>query len=416
MARILIVDDSLVQRKILRKFVVSLGHTVVGEAASGSQAFVEYTKLKPDLVTMDLTMDGDDGAEAIDKIIAEFPEARIIVVSARQESEVILDALERGARHFLIKPISEEKVKSVVDSVLHQPFDRKRHIEFIRSQKETGKAIGEGGNGAAEFVKQQAARILIVDDSAVARKILREIVTALGHEVVGEAASGSQAFIEYTRLKPDVVTMDLTMQGLGGAEATSKIIAAYPNARIIVVSAMEERRAVIDALERGARHFIIKPISKEQIAAVLHNVLQQVFDPQKHMERIRKLRMAEEMSSLVNDDMSQCVPPYVISAQGGNLVHVVMNETITLTSFQSFLMEIEEHLTDTSRVLFDFGSISRMNQELLVQLDKLVVDITTKSGMVRSISNNKEFVDSIARAGMENTASNLAGTLRYSEL
>ena len=111
MARILIVDDSLVQRKILRKFVVSLGHTVVGEAASGSQAFVEYTKLKPDLVTMDLTMDGDDGAEAIDKIIAEFPEARIIVVSARQESEVILDALERGARHFLIKPISEEKVK-----------------------------------------------------------------------------------------------------------------------------------------------------------------------------------------------------------------------------------------------------------------------------------------------------------------
>lgn len=415
MARILIVDDSLVQRKILRKFVLSLGHAVVGEAVNGSQAFVEYTKLNPDLVTMDLTMDGDDGAEAIDNIIAAFPEARIIVISARRESQVILDALERGARHFLIKPISEEKVKAVVNSVLHQSFDSKRHIELVRIQKETGKANIESSNYSTECDKQRAARMLIVDDSAVARKILREIVTALGHVVVGEAASGSQAFIEYTKLKPDVVTMDLTMQGLGGAEATSKIVAAYPKARIIVISAMEERRAVIDALERGARHFIIKPISQDKVAAVLSNVLQQAFDPQKHMERIRKMRIAEELSSSVNNGMSKCIPPYAISVQGENLVHVVINETITLTSFQSFLVEIEEHLTDTSRVLFDFGSISRLSQELLVKLDKLIMNIITKSGMARSISNNKGFVDSIAQAKMENTVTALADTLRYFE-
>lgn len=270
MARILIVDDSLVQRKILRKIVLSMGHTVVGEAANGIQAFEAYTRLKPDLVTMDLTMDGHDGAEAIVNIIAEFPEAQIIVVSARRESQVILDALERGARHFLIKPISEEKVKDVVNSVLQQSSDRKSHIELRCIQQETGESIVESRSGSTEGVKQRVARVLIVDDSAVARKILREIVTGLGHVVVGEAASGSQAFVEYTKLKPDVVTMDLTMQGLGGAEATSKIIATYPKARIIVISAMEELQVVIDALERGARHFIIKPISQDKVAAVLN--------------------------------------------------------------------------------------------------------------------------------------------------
>ena len=141
------------------------------------------------------------------------------------------------------------------------------------------------------------ARILIADDSAVARKSLRETVTALGHLVVGEVVSGSQAFVEYTKLKPDVVTMDLTMQGLGGAEATSKILATYPKARIIVISAMEERRVIIDALERGARHFIIKPISHDKVAAVLNNVLQQEFDRQKHMECVRKMRRSNDPPS-----------------------------------------------------------------------------------------------------------------------
>lgn len=415
MARILIVDDSFVQRKILGKIVLSLGHTVVGEAANGIQAFEAYTKLNPDLVTMDLTMDGSDGAEAIVNIIATFPEARIIVVSARRESQVILDALERGARHFLIKPVSEEKVKAVVDSVLQQSFDKKRHIELIRIQKEADESSVESCNYSIEGVKQRAARVLIVDDSAVARKILREIVTELGHVVVGEAANGSQAFVEYTMLKPDVVTMDLTMQGLGGAEAISKIITAYPKARIIVISAMEERRAVIDVLERGARHFIIKPITQEKVAAVLKNVLKQEFDLQRHMERIRKMRISEELSSSVDNGMNKCIPPYAISVQGENLVHVVMNKTLTMTSFQSFLLEIEEYVTDTSRVLFDFGSISSLDQELLVKLDMLITNIRTKTGMVRSISNNKTFVDSIAQAKKENTFTILADTLRYFE-
>ncbi len=257
------------------------------------------------------------------------------------------------------------------------------------------------------------ARILIADDSAVARKSLRETVTALGHLVVGEVVSGSQAFVEYTKLKPDVVTMDLTMQGLGGAEATSKILATYPKARIIVISAMEERRVIIDALERGARHFIIKPISHDKVAAVLNNVLQQEFDRQKHMECVRKMRRSNDPPSGGENGVNNYTPPYIINVQNKNLVHVVINQSLTLTSFQSLLLELEEHLTDTPRVLFDFGTIARLDRELIVKMDLLILNIENNSGVVKAISYNKNFADFVVQAKIENTSNLLADTLRY---
>ena len=257
------------------------------------------------------------------------------------------------------------------------------------------------------------ARVLIADDSAVARKILREIVTSLGHIVVGEVPNGSQAFVEYAKLKPDVVTMDLTMQGMGGAQATSKIISTYPEARIIVISAMEERRVVIDALERGARHFIIKPISKEKVAAVLNNVLQQDVDLKKHIERVRKMKCLDDQSSAVGSVADNYLPPYFISVKDGNLVHININQNITLISCQSLALELEEHLIGKPRVIFDFGTMLTLDQELLVKLNQLILAIENNSGIVKAISNNKKFVDSIPNIQIGNTANLLGDVLRY---
>ena len=257
------------------------------------------------------------------------------------------------------------------------------------------------------------ARVLIADDSAVARKILRDIVTSLGHVVVGEVTNGSQAFVEYAKLKPDVVTMDLTMQGLDGAQATSKITATYPDAKIIVISAMEERRVVIDALARGARHFIIKPISKEKVATVLNNVLQQEVDLKKHLERVRKMKGSDDPSSTVGSVANGYLSPYVINAQGGNFVHVVINRSITLISYQSLVLELEEHLIGKPRVLFDFGTILTLDEALLVKLNELVLAIENNSGIVKAISNNKKFVESMANIQIGNTANSLGDVLRY---
>lgn len=398
MARILIVDDSAVARKALENMIYSLGHQVVGEASNGLEAFNQYAKLKPDLVTMDLTMGGNDGADATSKIIEAFPESRIIVISAQKERQVIIDALERGARHFIMKPVSSDKLSTVINHVLQQKISRQKQLEFLQSLKHSS-----------------SARVLVVDDSAVARKKLQEIMLSLGHSVVGEAANGAQAFVEYAKLKPDVVTMDLTMQGLGGAEATSKIISSYPEARIIVISAIEERKIIIDALERGARHFIIKPIRQEKVAAVMQNIMQQEFDLQKHMDCVRKLKQQDEMPYLVSEEAQKLLPPYSIVPQDNRFVQVFINESLTIKSCESLFLELEEYLNDLPRVLLDFGKTSKLDQQLFDQLNKLVEKIEGQSGAVKAISNNKKFVEHISLIQPEKMANFLADVLRYLE-
>lgn len=407
MANILIVDDSMLERKILNDTLTALGHSVVGEAKNGEQAIDEYMKLKPDLVTMDLTMRGMSGAEATSGIIAEDPEARIVVVSSHQERQVILDALERGARHYIIKPLSSGKVSAVLTSVLQQPFDRDKHRDLIGQLKSC-------------FCDQQKssdrspARILIVDDSAFSRQMLRDVATALGHKVVGEATNGTQAFIEYNRLKPDLVTMDLTMPGLGGAEAISRIIAAHPEARIIVVSAVEARACVIDALERGARNFVVKPIRQEKIAAAIENVLRQQFDLQKHHAVIQKLKTSGDSRALVAA-APEPPPPYVISPKNNNFVQVCINQSLTLTSCQTLMNELAEYLDDKPKLLLDFGTMAKLDQPLFCQFNKLVQTIADNSGVVQAIANSREFVAWVASAEPDKDSNLLAKVLKHSE-
>ncbi len=410
MARILIVDDSFVARMSLSNIMTSLGHTVVGEAVDGKQAYEQYASLKPDIVTMDLTMNGCDGVQATAEILADFPDARIIVISARQENRIIIDALEHGARHLILKPASADKVALVVNNVLQQTFDRQKQAELIRRLKQAYES-----ENVSKDNKYRSARILIVDDSATARRILREIITDLGHEVIGEAANGTQAFVEYIDLRPDLVTMDLTMEGLGGAEAISRIMAIDANARIVVISSLEVRQGIIDALERGARHFIVKPICKEKVAAVLNNVLHQEFNLQKHIECVRRLKEDKRSGGLLEQDTKGIVPPYAISVLDNNLIHIFIDQSLTLTSCQTLFLELEEHLHDEPRVLLDFGTMSALDQELLANFSQLIENIERYSGTVKAVSNNKRFVDKIALTQLEHGTNWLADILRFWE-
>ncbi|MDF2571546.1 MAG: response regulator [Sporomusa sp.] len=235
------------------------------------------------------------------------------------------------------------------------------------------------------------AKVLIVDDSAVVRKGLREIMSSLGHVVVGEAANGIQAFVAYSERKPDIVTMDLTMEGMSGAEATSKIIATYPNARIVVISAIEERPVIIDCLERGARHFIIKPITKDKVSTVLNNVMQQKFDYQKHMDLVAKLKGGDLQTA--NYD-----PPYQISVQAGNMILIKINENFSAISGRSFAVELEDHVAGEPRVLLDFGITQSLEVAPLKIIDKIIEKIHAQACDVKAITRNQEFFNTIDRA------------------
>ena len=98
------------------------------------------------------------------------------------------------------------------------------------------------------------AKILIVDDSIIMRRNLRTILTQAGHSVIAEASNGKEAFIEYEKHLPDLVTMDITMPIMNGIEAVKKIICRFPDARIIMISALDQRNMVFEALYNKAHY------------------------------------------------------------------------------------------------------------------------------------------------------------------
>ena len=116
-------------------------------------------------------------------------------------------------------------------------------------------------------------RVLIVDDAPFMRDMLKDIFSSSDFEVVGEAFHGVEAVEKYQELKPDLVTMDIVMPFKSGIEATREIIASDPDAAIIMCSALGQESLVMEAIEAGAKHFIIKPFKAEDVIGVIKQVL-----------------------------------------------------------------------------------------------------------------------------------------------
>src|SRR5436305_14011849 len=120
---------------------------------------------------------------------------------------------------------------------------------------------------------KQPVSYLIVDDSVCARKNLSKIVEGFGGKVAGEAGDGMTAIAEYDRVNPDLVLMDITMPQMEGIEAAERIVRSHPEARIIMVSSVGYQENIVAALQKGARHFVQKPVKPEVLYEVIKYVL-----------------------------------------------------------------------------------------------------------------------------------------------
>ncbi|MCI8509266.1 MAG: response regulator [Lachnospiraceae bacterium] len=117
------------------------------------------------------------------------------------------------------------------------------------------------------------AKILIVDDSRTSRKILKGILEGEGYEIVGEATNGQEGYEKYIELKPDVVTMDITMPVLDGIEALKKIKSDHPDAKVVMVTAAGQKTKMVEAVQNGASEFVSKPFEPEQLKTIIDKVV-----------------------------------------------------------------------------------------------------------------------------------------------
>ncbi len=116
--------------------------------------------------------------------------------------------------------------------------------------------------------------VLIVDDLAFVRMMMKDILAKYGYSVCGEASNGVEAIKKYNELKPDIVLLDITMPVMNGLEALQRIMLMDKNAKVIMCSALGQQKLIISAIQTGAKDFIVKPFKEERLISAIKKALE----------------------------------------------------------------------------------------------------------------------------------------------
>ena len=229
------------------------------------------------------------------------------------------------------------------------------------------------------------ARILVVDDSAVMRRNIIHTLTHAGHEIVAQASDGGQAYNLYKTNSPDLVTMDINMPEVNGLEAVKRIIADFPKAKIIMVSALDQKHMVLDALKCGAKHYIIKPINPENLVAVVNKILG-VVPRSAQAELPKKPRPAE---ARVEEEPES---PFVVKNVNSTF-HIRITKLLSMDSIGSLLQAVQGLLyVQPLNVAINFGGVETFPEELLNKIAEATNLIIKANGKLTVASQNEEFI------------------------
>ncbi|MBQ3027825.1 MAG: response regulator [Lachnospiraceae bacterium] len=121
-----------------------------------------------------------------------------------------------------------------------------------------------------------AITVLVVDDSKTSRKMLSDVLTKMGLEVIGEAVNGEEGFLKYKELRPDIVTMDITMPVMNGLESLLLIKHEDENAKVVMITAAGQKNNLMQAVKAGAEEFLTKPLEEEEIRRVIGEIAEKL--------------------------------------------------------------------------------------------------------------------------------------------
>lgn len=124
-------------------------------------------------------------------------------------------------------------------------------------------------SGDTKMAEQARKRILVVDDAMIMRAIIKDIATKAGWEIAGEATNGSECVAKYRELRPDLVTLDIVMPHMDGVEALKTLRQEDPRARVVMVTAVDQRAKLSECIQLGAVDFVAKPFDRERLYSLL---------------------------------------------------------------------------------------------------------------------------------------------------
>ncbi|WP_425059131.1 Protein-glutamate methylesterase/protein-glutamine glutaminase [Sporomusa carbonis] len=258
------------------------------------------------------------------------------------------------------------------------------------------------------------AKILIVDDSLIMRRSMAGILQQAGHDVAAEADNGAIACELYLKCKPDLVTMDLAMPDMDGMEAMRRIVAADPGARIIVISAFDDKEKILQAIRSGASHFIIKPVTYDKVVKVIKTVMETDLSLEQRLMMAERLQAGETgpAPAFPVGPALRETPSYVLEDKHGKFIHIIVKSGMDAAQAEHLATDIEDCLfTGHRRFLFDFGSLEHLPADALAQICLSVASIQAEEGQVRAMAESSEFIR-LVQNDANAKASGLANVIR----
>ena len=235
-------------------------------------------------------------------------------------------------------------------------------------------------------------RILVVDDSAVMRRNLVFTLTKAGHEVVAEGSDGGQAVHLYKTHSPDLVTMDITMPEVNGIEAVKRVIKEFPKAKIVMVSALDQKEMVLEALRCGAKHYIIKPINPENLISVVNKVLGCVPPPP--VTRVETV-VVDKLEPIKETVEPEPDTPFMVR-NVDSMFYIKLTKLLSIENVGSLLQAAQGLLyVQPLKVGFDFGKIEALPDEVLNKIAEIVNLMLGAHGRVTMNAQNDGFINSV---------------------
>lgn len=273
----LVVDNSRFVRSYIKEILRENGIEMIAEAENVQEAIQAYRAHKPDLVTLDIVMPDGSGLKVLEEIRAQNADARVVIVSDVARGGTHQKAIDLGAAAILSKPLTSDGLKAVLARMAGAP--------------------------AAAKEAQPAAkpRALVIDDSAVMRSIIRGMLEEHGFEVIGEACDVQEGIGAYASLQPDLTTVDLVMPGGSGMDVLKAIRAQNRNARVIMVTSVNQVKVKEELLSLGAQSVLHKPVTVDELKAAL-----QLGIPQADLARITA-QEAETLKDILQTGSKRCV-------------------------------------------------------------------------------------------------------------